>query len=98
MRDADARSRMREVESHLDSTYFAWAGSTASDAVFYYRIQSPVILIEFVHHLPFALPGLDKTKHSRQHIHTMVRTPNGNDYGKALLRQYRMQHESATTN
>ena len=25
---------------------------------------------------------------SRDHIHTVVRTPNGNDYGKDLLRQH----------
>ena len=24
----------------------------------------------------------------RQHIHAVVRTPNGNDYGKDLLRQH----------
>jgi hypothetical protein len=24
----------------------------------------------------------------RTHIHTVVRTPNGNDYGKDLLRQH----------
>jgi len=30
---------------------------------------------------------------TRQHIHTVVRTPNGNDYGKDLLRQhYKLHH------
>jgi len=31
----------------------------------------------------------------RTHIHTVVRTPNGNDYGKDLLRQHyaRYRHE-----
>ena len=29
---------------------------------------------------------------SRQHIHTVVRTPNGNDYGKDLLRQHYLAH------
>ena len=29
---------------------------------------------------------------SRDHIHTVVRTPNGNDYGKDLLRQHYAQH------
>ncbi|MCE2457847.1 MAG: hypothetical protein J4G14_08535 [Dehalococcoidia bacterium] len=28
---------------------------------------------------------------TRNHIHTVVRTPNGNDYGKDLLRQHREQ-------
>jgi hypothetical protein len=29
---------------------------------------------------------------NRQHIHAVVRTPNGNDYGKDLLRQHYAQH------
>jgi hypothetical protein len=61
--------------------------------VFYYRIHSPVILIEFDHQQPVALrhlmtPGVPNTAH----IHTVVRTPNGNDYGKDLLRQHYQQH------
>jgi hypothetical protein len=27
-----------------------------------------------------------------EHIHTVVRTPNGNDYGKDLLRLHYQQH------
>jgi len=88
MRDSDANRKMQQVKAHLDETYFAWAGETGPDSVFYYRIQSPVILIEFVHQLPFALPDVDRSKPTRQHIHSIVRTPNGNDYGKDLLRQY----------
>ncbi len=29
---------------------------------------------------------------TRQHIHVVVRTPNGNDYGKDLLRQHLEAH------
>ncbi|TKD45121.1 MAG: hypothetical protein E5W98_14755 [Mesorhizobium sp.] len=29
---------------------------------------------------------------TRGHIHTVVRTPNGNDYGKDLLRQHHEAH------
>ena len=61
------------------------------DAVFYYRIHSPVILIEFDHQTPVALPGPDVP--GREHIHTVVRTPNGNDYGKDLLRQHYATHQ-----
>ena len=32
-------------------------------------------------------------KPSRDHIHTVVRTPNGNDYGKDLLRHHYAWHE-----
>jgi len=88
MRDADAQKKMQQVQAHLDRTYFAWAGETGPGGVFYYRIHSPVILIEFAHQRPFALPGVDKNEPTRQHIHSIVRTPNGNDYGKDLLRQY----------
>jgi hypothetical protein len=28
----------------------------------------------------------------REHVHSMVRTPNGNDYGKDLLRQHYISH------
>jgi hypothetical protein len=28
----------------------------------------------------------------REHIHAVMRTPNGNDYGKDLLRQHYQQH------
>jgi Protein of unknown function (DUF3500) len=81
-----ARVRMDEVQKHLDQTWFAWIGSKDADAVFYYRVHSPVILIEFDHQTPVALGG--PRVPGRNHIHTVVRTPNGNDYGKDLLRQH----------
>lgn len=85
-----AKVRMEEVRRHLDDTFVAWIGTTAPDSVFYYRIHSPVILIEFDHQTPVALEGPKVP--GRQHVHTVVRTPNGNDYGKDLLRQ----HHAAT--
>jgi hypothetical protein len=90
MRDGHARVRMEEVTAHLDDTYFAWIGEVGPEAVFYYRVQSPVILIEFDHQTPVALPG--PRVPTRSHVHTVVRTPNGNDYGKDLLRQHYEQH------
>jgi hypothetical protein len=88
-----ARVRMEEVTRHLDRTTFAWMGQRTDGAVFYYRIQSPVILIEFDHQPPFALrsPG-GPTEAQYDHIHVVVRTPNGNDYGRDLLRQHYAQH------
>ena len=65
--------------------------STVADSVFYYRIHSPVILIEFDHQTPVALPGPKEA--NRQHIHSVVRTPNGNDYGKDLLRLHYERHK-----
>ncbi len=92
MADGHARSRMEEVRRHLDQTYFAWIGGTSDNSVFYYRIQSPVIVIEFDHQSPIALPG--PRVPSRRHVHTVVRTPNGNDYGKDLLRQHYEKHKN----
>jgi hypothetical protein len=82
-----AALRMEEVRAHLDATYFAWKGTAEPDGVFYYRVQSPVIYIEFDHQGPVALGG-PRDVPTQAHIHTVVRTPNGNDYGKDLLRQH----------
>jgi hypothetical protein len=92
MRDGHAKVKMDEVRKHLDDTWFAWVGGSDSTSVFYYRIQSPVILIEFDHQLPIALRHLDRRTPTREHIHSVVRTPNGNDYGKDLLRQHYQTH------
>ena len=92
LRDGHAAVRMDEVERHLDATYFAWIGGNRDDDVFYYRIFSPVILIEFDHQKPANLRHLHPPVPNRQHIHAVVRTPNGNDYGKDLLRQHYLQH------
>jgi hypothetical protein len=91
MAEGHARIRMTEVRAHLSNTHFGWIGETAADSVFYYRIHSPVLLIEFDHQTPVALPG--PREPGRRHIHSVVRTPNGNDYGKDLLRQHYLQHQ-----
>ena len=92
MRDGHAQVKMDEVRRHLDETRFAWIGETGPNSVFYYRIHSPVVLIEFDHQTPIALRHLERGKPTREHIHTVIRTPNGNDYGKDLLRQHYQQH------
>ncbi|HEX6133707.1 MAG TPA: DUF3500 domain-containing protein [Longimicrobiales bacterium] len=92
MSPGHARVRMSEVREHLDDTWFAWIGDVGDDAVFYYRIQSPVILIEFDHQMPVALSG--PRVPNREHVHSVVRTPNGNDYGRDLLRQHYERHRN----
>ncbi|WP_432492534.1 DUF3500 domain-containing protein [Kineococcus auxinigenes] len=82
--DGHAAIKMAEIREHLDATYFAWKGDTGDDAVFYTRIQSPVIWIEFDCEGPGPL-GKGVTGSSRNHVHADVRTPNGGDYGKSLL-------------
>ena len=91
MDDGHAKVKMDEVKRYLDSTYFGWIGGTDRASVFYYRIHSPVVLIEFDHQRPANLRGIGANGPTRQHIHTVVRTPNGNDYGKDLLRQHYLQ-------
>src|SRR5580704_9643267 len=87
MDEGHARVKMDEVKKYLDRTHFAWIGGSDSTSVFYYRIHSPVILIEFDHQSPANLARFAKDRlPSREHIHCVVRTPNGNDYGKDLLR------------
>ncbi len=95
MKEGHAKVRMEEVRRHLDDTWFAWIGGNGADSVFYYRIHSPVILIEFDHQQPAGLRHLAKDPKApqKQHIHVAIRTPNGNDYGKDLLRQHYQLHK-----
>ncbi len=93
--DGHAAVKMAEVLSHLDETWFSWYGGYDEVEPFYYRVHSPVVLIEFDHH-----PGvvLDNETPTRHHVHTVVRSPNGGDYGADLLAQHheRFDHTGGT--
>jgi hypothetical protein len=94
MRDGQAEIKMAEVKRHLKETYFCWMGGIEDDSTFYYRVQSPVIIVEFDHQRGIAFR--EHAKPYKDHIHVIVRTPNGNDYGKDLLRQhYQFGHHAA---
>ena len=90
MRSGHAEIRLEEAFDHLRDTQFSWIGAHDDHGAFYYRIYNPVVLIEFDHP-----PGIvyANDEPSREHIHTVVRTPNGNDYGKDLLRQHYARHD-----
>ena len=60
---------MADIDAGLDDTYFVWIGGTTINDPIYYRVFNPAVWIEFNHE-----SGLD-------HIHTITRAPNGNDYG-----------------
>jgi len=77
--------RLREVREHLDQTWFSWIGGHLPGDVFYYRVQSPVIIAELDHHCGVFL---DYDVPQPFHIHTVLRTPHGNDYGRAYVRQW----------
>ncbi|KAJ5390459.1 uncharacterized protein N7496_001527 [Penicillium cataractarum] len=81
------KQRMAEVRAYLAETFFCWIGRYGDDDPFYYRIQSPVILLEFDHHSGLALDS--ERKPVKHHIHTIQRLPNGNDYGREVIRLFR---------
>jgi hypothetical protein len=85
------RARLREIEAHLDQTWFSWIGGAQPGDVFYYRLQSPVLIAELDHHCGVFL---DYDTPQPFHVHTVLRTPHGNDYGRAWVRQW--QERSAT--
>ena len=74
LRDEHARCGWSEVAAHLDDTWFAWTGGVSDDAVFYYRIHSPVVLIEFDHqsrgHHQINHPAADPGAHPHHRAHT----------------------------
>jgi hypothetical protein len=82
--DGPRAARMTAARAHADETYFCWIGGRGNDDTFYYRIQNPVFLAEFDHHAGVFLANTEPEKF---HTHTLVRTPNGNDYGVALVQQ-----------
>ncbi|KAL3426792.1 hypothetical protein PVAG01_00301 [Phlyctema vagabunda] len=73
--------RLDLIAAHFDQTWFSWIGGYGSHDAFYFRLQSPVIILEFDHHSGVFLTNTEPAKF---HTHTIVRMPNGGDYGNAL--------------
>ncbi|KAF2270159.1 hypothetical protein CC78DRAFT_507820 [Lojkania enalia] len=73
--------RLQQIKEHFGETYFCWIGEFGDDDPFYFRIQSPVVILEFDHHSGVFLNNEEPAKF---HTHTIVRTPNAGDYGQAL--------------
>lgn len=82
------QARMDQVRKYLSEIYFSWIGGYGPNDPFYYRIQSPVVLLEFDHHSGVFLTNEEPAKY---HIHTVQRIPNGNDYGRELIRLHRQE-------
>lgn len=78
------KHKMEHVRKFLHETYFCWIGGYGPEDPFYYRFQSPVVMVEFDHH---SAVWLLNEKPAKFHIHTVVRTPNGNDYGEAIAKK-----------
>ncbi|KAI1073744.1 hypothetical protein F5B20DRAFT_565935 [Whalleya microplaca] len=82
-----SRSRelqLADIAARFDETWFSWIGGFGDADPFYYRIQSPVVLVEFDHHSGVFLTNAEPAKF---HVHTLLRTPNAGDYGFALRGQ-----------
>ncbi len=91
MPEAPGVAKWQQISEHRDELRFAWRGGSRDGEPFYYRIHSPVLLIEFDHHAGAFLNNEDPQPF---HVHTIVREPNGNDYGKDLLRQHYEHHHA----
>ncbi len=84
-------AKEREVREHLGDSWFSWIGGTEPGEVYYCRFQSPVLIVELDHHCGVFL---DYDVPQRFHVHTVMRVPNGNDYGRAWVRQWQERDES----
>jgi hypothetical protein len=73
--------KLEQVKKHFKETYFCWIGGYGDDDAYYFRIQSPVILVEFDHHSGVFLANKEPAKF---HTHTILRTPNAGDYGQTI--------------
>lgn len=65
----------------LDNLAFAWAGSTTAGSGTYYRIQGPMLQIEY-----------DNTQTRANHVHTSVRDLTNDFAGDILKEHYQKEH------
>jgi hypothetical protein len=75
--------QLKHALSFPEETYFCWIGGFGNEDPFYYRIQSPSIIVEFDHHSGVFLNNKEPAKF---HVHTLLRLPNAGDYGHAIKR------------
>ena len=73
-----ANAKMKEIESSLNETYFAWAGPTTNGKGAYFRVQGPAVFLEY------APQGAGEN--NVDHIHTIYREP-ANDYAARAARR-----------
>jgi hypothetical protein len=73
--------RAKIERTGIDNLHFAWAGSLKPGSGQYYRIQGPMLIIEY-----------DNVQNNANHIHSVVRDLT-NDYAEDILREhYRKEH------
>ena len=76
--DEAAAAKMKEIQSGIADTYFAWAGPTTAGKGAYFRIQGPAVFIE---HAPQG-----QGDNNVDHIHTIYRDPT-NDYADRMSKR-----------
>lgn len=87
--EGHAAVHMADIRARAEETWFSWVGATSPDAPFYWRVQNPVVLVQFDCQGPGPTGNaMNVEGPTRNHIHSLVRTPNGNDYGQDLLAQH----------
>ena len=80
---AIADFRLDQYRKNQGNLYFAWAGGIEKGEPHYYRVQTPVFLIEY-----------DDTQNNANHIHSVWRDFQG-DFGADLLAQhYQASHQN----
>lgn len=73
---------MEKIEkAGIENLSFAWAGSLQPGAGHYYRIQGPMLLIEY-----------DNTQNNANHVHTVVRDLTNDFAGDILKEHYNRDH------
>jgi hypothetical protein len=80
--DFSSRLMAKIKAAGMDNLTFAWAGSMTPGTGHYYRIQGPMLLIEY-----------DNTQTNANHVHTAVRDLS-NDFAEDILREhYEKEHK-----
>lgn len=74
----DFSNRLMEkiIKAGIENLSFAWAGGLTAGSGNYYRIQGPMLLIEY-----------DNTQNNANHVHTAVRDLT-NDFAEDILREH----------
>jgi hypothetical protein len=64
--DSPRAARLSQFESQMSNTHFAWIGGYGDEDQFYYKIHSPMVVIEFDHDSSVFLTN---TEPAKCHIH-----------------------------
>jgi len=81
--DDMARRRMEQLDQAARNVHFAWAGGTKPGDPHYYRVQTPLFLIE-----------LDNTQDKANHIHSVWRDLTRDFGGDPLRAHYEGDHQA----